>query len=115
MNTTQSDFEKKKAQLFKECEEEIKFKPNKANKIEVKLARILKILGIKDVPVVALTPTLFFIGVFKVELKLLGDYVVVRTSSTKWERLSDYIKQNREMFVKALTLLSMHNDNMSIP
>jgi hypothetical protein len=38
----------------------------------------------------------------------------VQMAETKWERFSDYLRQNKEMFKRCLTLLSLKNENMPL-
>lgn len=56
-----------------------------------KIARILKIINIHDVPVVAVDDNVIFVGLYKLEAQIRGDFLQLKTGPEKWERFSDYI------------------------
>lgn len=63
-----------------------------------KISLILKILKINDIPIFHLSDKLYFVGLYKLNLELKGDFLLVRLGINQWERLADYIKENREIF-----------------
>lgn len=101
---SQEQFDKIKVELFKA--NQFKFKPSKSS-VQKKIARILKIINIHDIPLIAITDELYFIGLYKLEAVIRGDFLQVKTGINKWERFSEFVQKNREMFIKCLTLLSI--------
>lgn len=57
---------------------------------------------------------LYFIGIYKLNVKFIGDYLMVQVKKDNWTRFSEYVKQNREYFIKCLTFLSLQNDNADL-
>ena len=53
-------------------------------------------------------------GIYKINIEMRGDYLVVEVGDHKFERFSEYLKQNKDHFVKCLALFSIKNDNISI-
>ena len=82
--------------------------------MDKKIAKILKLLKIKEIPVVPLSRNLFFVGLYKVTIEMRGDYLVVQVGAFKWDRFSEYLKQNKDYFCQCLTLFSIKNENISI-
>jgi hypothetical protein len=74
----------------------------------------MKLLKINDIPVVFLRDGLYYIGVYKVQVEMQCDYLMVKVSETKFDRFSDFLKANRDHFTKFLTLLSLKNNNSNI-
>ena len=66
--------------------------------MDKKIAIILKIMKVNDVPVVNLKDDLFLIGLYKFNLELKGDFVSLQVGS-QYHRFADYIKENRD-FIK---------------
>lgn len=52
----------------------------------------MKLLRIKDIPVINLRDSLYFVGVYKVVIQLQGDFLMVKVGSKQFERLADYLK-----------------------
>jgi hypothetical protein len=100
--------------LFAEAEDSLAFKPNPKEKVDKKIAKILKLLRVKDVPVMYLNSNLYLIGIYKLTVRFRGDFLVVQVKSSKWVRFSNYIKDNRDYFVKCLTMISLHNEKMDL-
>ena len=65
-------------------------------------------------PIVVLKDNLYFIGLYKMNVKMHADYLMVQIGQNKWERFSEYLRANRENFTKFLTLLSLKNDDEPI-
>ena len=105
------DFLAKKDSLFEEAD--LKFEPRENNKMDKKIAIILKIMKITDVPVINLKDDLFLIGLYKFNLEIKGDFVSLQVGSTN-QRIADYIKDNREFFKNKLAILSLKNQNVPI-
>lgn len=74
----------------------------------------MKILKIDDIPVIHLQESLYFIGIFKLHVVLKGDFLLVKIGSNNFERLADYIKENRDNFKTQLTLISIKNEKLPI-
>lgn len=100
--------------LFAVAEDVLVFKPKPKDKLDRKISKIMKLMKINDVPIVQLKKELYFIGIYKLNVTIKGDYLMVQIRSDKWVRFSEYIKDNREYFVKCLTLLSIKNNNMDL-
>ena len=81
--------------------------------MDKKIAIILKIMKVTDVPVVNLKDDLFLIGLYKFNLELRGDYVSLQIGS-QYHRFADYIKENRNFIRNKLTILSLKNDEIPI-
>ena len=79
---TEKQFNVIKANLFKNCEEEIKFIPRSGHSIDKKVAKIIKLLKIKEVPIVCLSERLYFVGLYKVILEMRGDYLMVQVGNS---------------------------------
>ena len=82
--------------------------------VDKKIKTILKLLKINDVPIVHLKDNLYFIGIYKMIVEMQGDFLMIKVGNKKYERFADYLKTNRERFVKFLTLLSLKNEQMEI-
>ena len=57
---------------------------------------------------------MYFIGLYKLELGILGDFLVVKVGKKEWERFANYIKANYDKFINRLVLLSIKNDCMQL-
>lgn len=64
--------------------------------IDKKVEKILKMLKIKDIPIISIREGLYLIGTKKLQLIQKGDFLQVEVSPGKFERFSAYIKKNRE-------------------
>lgn len=82
--------------------------------IDKKINVILKLLKIKNFPVLNLKDNLFFVGLYKVVLEMKGDFLMVKVGNKQFERFADYIKQNRLKFEQQLVLLSIKNNNVDL-
>ena len=78
------------------------------------MATILKLLKIRDIPIFHMTGKLYFIGVYKLNLDIKGDFLVVQVGKDKFERFADYIKNNRDKFKNKITLISLKNDSLTL-
>ena len=92
----------------------MKFVPRDDSVLDKKIAKITKLLKMKDIPIVNLHQNLYFVGLYKVVIELKSEYVMVKIGSQKYERFADYLKENRQRFLRCLTLLSLKNDLMSV-
>ena len=111
---TEDNFNKYKKKVFDEAIPSLKFKPRKDNYIDKKIAKIIKFVKIVDIPIVHVKESVYFVGLYKVRIEIKGDYLLVMVGQNNWERLSQFLKQSRDYFVKCLTLFSLKNNNMSI-
>ena len=107
-------FNKRKDELFTEALSELAFKPRPRNVIDKKIAFIMKHRKIKDIPIVHLKEDLYFVGLYKVHLKLMGDYLCIQVGTKQWERFAEYIKAQREKITQRLTLFSIKNEDIPI-
>ncbi len=81
------------------------FEPRADNKLDCKLAKILKLLKIDDIPIVSIQEQTYFIGIEKLTLTLRDDYLIIVGS--KQERLAVFLKENRSKLKDKLTLISL--------
>ena len=80
LNLSLYQFNKRREELFKEALDDLKFQPQKNNVIDRKISMILKIKKIKDIPVIHLKDDLYFVGLYKVYLTIVGDYLYLKIS-----------------------------------
>ena len=57
--------------------EDIKFKPRNNYQIDKKINMIIKLLKINDIPIYHLKDRLYFIGLYKLQMTLKGDFLLV--------------------------------------
>lgn len=114
LDLSQTAFDKIKKNLFADAEQEIKFVPRSGNRIDRKIGKIMKLMKVNDVPIVAIRDNLYFIGLYKVLVEMQADYLMVKVNENKFDRFSEYIKDNREYITNMLALLSIKNQNASI-
>ena len=55
-------------------------------------------MQIKTIPIIHLKDNLYFIGIYKVLIEMKGDFLMVKVGNKIFERLADYLKQNKEKF-----------------
>lgn len=106
---TREAFENHSARLFIEAKDELVFTPRPGRHLDKKIGKLIRLLKVTDIPVVGITDNVFLIGIYKLPIQQRGDYLQVQMSETKWERFSDYLKENKDMFRKCLTLLCLKN------
>lgn len=114
LGMTNAQFNEVKKELFLNAVDDIKFQIRPNSSIDKKISKIMKLLKINDIPVVFLRDGLYYIGVYKVQVEMQCDYLMVKVSETKFDRFSDFLKANRDHFTKFLTLLSLKNNNSNI-
>lgn len=61
--------------------------------MDSKLAKILKLLKIDDIPIMPIDSDTYLIGIEKLTLKLRDDYLIIEGSKT--ERFAVFLKENR--------------------
>ena len=71
-------------------------------------------MKIDDIPIVGLKHQLYFMGLYKVHIELKGDFLTVKVGQSSYERLPEYLKQNRTYFKRCLTLLHLKNDELNL-
>ena len=82
--------------------------------LDKKIDKILKMLKIKDVPVICLRDGLYLIGTKKLQLVQKGDFLNVEVTPGKFERFTSYIRKNREKIKEELTILSLKNNKLKL-
>ena len=80
--------------------------------MDSKLAKILKLLKIDDIPIMPIEEGTYFIGIEKLTLKLRDDYLIIVGS--KSERLAVFLKENRSKLKDKLTLISLQMGGIGI-
>ncbi len=73
--------------------------------MDLKLAKILKLLKISDIPIIPMDEGVYFVGIEKLTLKLRDDYLII--AGSKSERLAVFLKENRFKLKDKLTLISL--------
>jgi hypothetical protein len=73
--------------------------------LDLKLAKILKLLKINDIPIIPMDEGVYFVGIEKLTLKLRDDYLII--AGSKSERLAVFLKENRFKLKDKLTLISL--------
>jgi len=71
-------------------------------------------MQIKTIPIIHLKDNLYFIGIYKVLIEMKGDFLMVKVGNKIFERLADYLKQNKEKFEQKLVVLSLKNENIGL-
>ncbi len=89
-----------------------KFIPRQNVSIDLKINSILKVMKIKNLPIFNIQNKLFFVGLYKLELDIIGDFLVVKIGKKDWQRFASYLKANYEKFIDRLVLLSIKNGGM---
>ena len=74
----------------------MQFKPRKDNLIDKKIGIILKLKKIRDIPVIHIKEDLYFVGLYKVRLTIVGEYLYLKIGSKQKERFAEYMKNNYE-------------------
>lgn len=77
-----------------------------------KLAKILKLLKINDIPIMSIDEETYFIGIEKLTLRLRDDYLIIEGS--KSERLAVFLKENRSKLKDKLTLISLQMGSIAV-
>ncbi len=62
----------------------IKFTPRRNVSIDLKIHSILKVMKIKNLPIFNIQNKLYFVGLYKLELDIIGDFLVVKIGSKDW-------------------------------
>lgn len=62
----------------------IKFTPRQNVYIDMKINSILKVMRIKNLPIFNIQNKLYFVGLYKLELDIIGDFLVVKVGSKDW-------------------------------
>ena len=77
-------YSKIKEQFFLDAESNskvIKFTPRQNVSIDLKIYSILKVMKIKNLPIFSIQNKLYFVGLYKLELDIIGDFLVVKIGS----------------------------------
>jgi len=88
------------------------FHPRSDNELDKKVAKILKLLKINDIPIVPMEEGAYFIGIEKLTLRLRDDYLII--AGSKSERLAVFLKENRSKLKDKLTLISLQLGGIGI-